>query len=1410
MKFQYFLGKPAALIAIIAILLVGGEKYTKSKALVVKYTSKVPLSEISLTAISLKTKQHSLTHQNVLPAVVPLNKISPPAVVAVISGGAIAAIVLLGGLLIIVVGSGLIFLYKGRIVISQNQVGIVIKKFTLNSSHPRLSANRQFALHGEAGIQAKTLEPGQHWGYWSWMYEIIKVSVIHISPEEIGLVEAQDGESLPPGQAFGRVVNCDNFQDEKAFFENGGQKGKQQAIITAGTYRINTKLFHIRKGAITHISPEEIGLVEAKDGKPLPPERTFGRVTNCQDFQNLKAFFDQGGQAGKQLAILTAGTYQINTELFHIRKVPVIHISPEEIGLVEAKDGESLPPGQTFGRVVDCDHFQNASEFFRKGGQKGKQLAILRNGTYRINTELFKLHKVPVTKIPTGYIGLVEAKDGESLPPGHTFGKIVDCNDFENGEAFLQKGGQAGKQLGFLRAGTYYINTELFHVHTVPVTKIDAEEIGLVEAKDGVPRPPGQNFANIVECDNFQNGQAFLEKRGQSGKQLAILTTGTYQINTELFNIRKVPVTKISPDEIGLVEAKDGKPLPPGHTFGKIVDCKDFQDGQAFLENGGQMGKQLAILKAGIYQINTELFNIRKVPVIHILPGQIGLIEAKEGAAIPRERTLAKVVDCDNFQDAEAFLKNGGQKGKQLAILTAGNYYINTDIFTVITAANAVEHGMKSEDLRVYIVDSDHIGIVTTLDGIPLPEGEIAAPIVEGHEKFQDGQKFIDAKGYRGLQVEVITEGDWNLNPWFVRVEQVPQTVINSDEAGVIISYVGKEPDLDNQEDSNQNGNNQNDFFQKLVEQGYRGVERIPLMAGKYPINTRIKRVEIVPIHEIVLNWTDEEKPPSNYDAGLSALKVSSKDKFSFEVEFTQVLKIAPENAPKMVRRIGSQAIEEPNLAVSNSSKTKKKYAAIRNLVTRVLAPMVSAYFQDSAQEYNALDFANKRGERQTEAETYIKTALNNYGVEAHGTFISKIDLPTELDKSIQKLTQEELKRDVIQQEQLTEIENRKLVEEKEKTRTQGQLIAGERNLQIAKLAAEENIEKAKAQAQAEQLAIETLGKRLDIETEQKERLSEIEVNAFRQRIQALSPEIYGQIEQSKSWADALGKIKITYPEIFMGGAGNSSGGMDAFSGISQLIQLDHLNILREQISGRQAAKQLPNSQPPERIGGAYIEENLPARATELRCPVVLLLDTSSSISSECLNELIKGIATFRREIEQDNSASRCVEVAVITIGGSAQVVQNFATINKFSTPSLIAGGTTAMGQGIELALNNIENCQSTYENQGIQLYRPWIFMIAGSTPSDSWQNAAKRIGQAVEDRKLNFFAVGIQKVDMNILSQIAHRSTPPVMLDGWKFQELFCWLADALKRVSTSGVGGNVGLPPISTWARTDGVYRQ
>jgi uncharacterized protein YegL len=208
----------------------------------------------------------------------------------------------------------------------------------------------------------------------------------------------------------------------------------------------------------------------------------------------------------------------------------------------------------------------------------------------------------------------------------------------------------------------------------------------------------------------------------------------------------------------------------------------------------------------------------------------------------------------------------------------------------------------------------------------------------------------------------------------------------------------------------------------------------------------------------------------------------------------------------------------------------------------------------------------------------------------------------------------------------------------------------------------------------------------------------------------------------------------------------------------------------------------------------------------EPRCPVVLLLDTSGSMSGSPIAQLNAGVSIFKQETQQDTTASLRVEVAIITFDSSVHLLQDFVTIDQFNPPSLTASGSTAMGQGIQMALSKVESRKAEYKSNGIQYYQPWIFLITDGGPTDSWQSAAQQVRQADAERIISFFAVGVKGADLGILSQIAPPNTPPIMLDGLKFPELFRWLSDSMKRVSSSKVGsGMVSLPATSGWASTN-----
>jgi uncharacterized membrane protein YqiK len=193
--------------------------------------------------------------------------------------------------------------------------------------------------------------------------------------------------------------------------------------------------------------------------------------------------------------------------------------------------------------------------------------------------------------------------------------------------------------------------------------------------------------------------------------------------------------------QVGIVVKKFGRrSLPPGRLIALT----------------GEAGYQADTLAPGLhFGYFRWQYRVLKMPVVVVPQGEIALVVAADGAPIPAERILGKIVDSDNYQDARKFLANGGEKGRQLGIVTAGTYRLNLALFTIITSATAEQHDMQPEQLRLHRVQPDMVGIVTTLDGQPIEAGEIAGPVIPGHENFQNAQAFLDGSGRRGLQEQI-------------------------------------------------------------------------------------------------------------------------------------------------------------------------------------------------------------------------------------------------------------------------------------------------------------------------------------------------------------------------------------------------------------------------------------------------------------------------------------------------------------------------------------------------------------------------------------------------------------------------------------------------------------------------------
>ena len=490
-------------------------------------------------------------------------------------------------------------------------------------------------------------------------------------------------------------------------------------------------------------------------------------------------------------------------------------------------------------------------------------------------------------------------------------------------------------------------------------------------------------------------------------------------------------------------------------------------------------------------------YNVQKESVIIISQDEIGLIIANDGAAIPPSRILGKVVESENFQNTRQFLMNGGEKGRQLAVLTTGTYRINTALFTVITSQNAPTHGMKPEQLRVYAIRADQVGIVATLDGTPIEGGEIAGPIIAGHQNFQNAQVFINGGGRRGLQEQVMLSGSWNLNPWFVQVEQVPMTEVPIGYVGVVISYVGASH-TDVSGESFTHGN--------LVSRGDKGVWVESLQAGKHPLNTKIMKIELVPTTNIVLNFTERFQGEHGYDSSLAALKLLSFDGFSFDLEVFQVIHVGSMDAPKVISRLGS----------------------MQNLVDQVLRPIVGNYFRNSAQEYTILDFLSARSERQAEAAEYVRQALRAYDVQAVDSLIGLISPPPQLMQTLteRKIAEEQEKTYVTQR--AAEVQRQELVRETALANIQKEVVTAEQGVNIAKLQAAAAIEQANGEAESIRLT------------------GDAKADAYAAGVNALGSQSYTALQLMQVIGDR--QVRVV-PDVSVSGS-NGSGLMDAMMGM--------------------------------------------------------------------------------------------------------------------------------------------------------------------------------------------------------------------------------------------------------------------
>ena len=576
-------------------------------------------------------------------------------------------------------------------------------------------------------------------------------------------------------------------------------------------------------------------------------------------------------------------------------------------------------------------------------------------------------------------------------------------------------------------------------------------------------------------------------------------------------------VVFVPEDRIGLVTKKfvllgANKEIPAG----RIIATK------------GEAGFQAQTLAPGIYfGLWVWQYEIRLQPFVVVPDGAIGLVMAKDGKELTQGAVLARKVESDMFQNAESFLLNGGQKGRQAAYLTPGTYRINAFLFDVSLA-------------KVTQIKENMVGIVTTLDGAPLPEGQIAGRMIEGHKNFQDADAFLANGGSRGLQPHVILAGSYFLNTWFVHVEEIPMTEIAIGSVGVVISYYGEEgEDLSGSDFKHGN----------IVRKGCKGVWAEPLGPGKYPLNTYILRTELVPTTNLVLNWANARSEAHQLDKHLSTITVRSKDGFPFNLDVSQIIHIPMTEASKVIARFGN----------------------MNNLVSQVLEPTIGNYFRNSAQDSDVIAFLSTRKERQASAREHINKVLDQYNVNGVDTLIGDIAPPESLMKTLTDRKIAEEQKVTYDTQRMAQETRQDLEKQTAIADMQRQIVEADQGVQIAERVADSTVKKAEGDAQSVKLNAAAEAERTKLiagaeaqriqmtgsaEAEKILAIGKANAEAYELQVKAMGGDNFTRTKI----AETLGREKVKLiPDILITGGSGGGDNNGALSGLLGLRLMEEL-----------------------------------------------------------------------------------------------------------------------------------------------------------------------------------------------------------------------------------------------------------
>jgi regulator of protease activity HflC (stomatin/prohibitin superfamily) len=463
-----------------------------------------------------------------------------------------------------------------------------------------------------------------------------------------------------------------------------------------------------------------------------------------------------------------------------------------------------------------------------------------------------------------------------------------------------------------------------------------------------------------------------------------------------------------------------------------------------------------------------------------------GIVIRKFGPDLPSDRVVAA----------------NGEKGPQATVLGPGWHFGYWPWLYDLTLVPTVT------------IPQGSLGIVSALDGMPLPANQVYAPVFAPLERLLDGSHFLkEGKGFRGPQLAVLTPGRYRYNPRLFDIQPRPMLTVDAGEVAVIKSNTG-EPYKPTAGDDVEVVNGT-----ALTPDGFRGIWRTPKLPGQYYLHPDAYSVIKVKTTNRTYVYQDKHWQ----------IRVRSKDGFTFPVDVRVSVSISSVDAPHLVALLGN-----PDQVMKDDQEDEE----ISVMEARMILPVIRAVFRNVAETMNALQFVNSRSVVESDATAAVRAELARNRITTEGVFVGNIELDETEAGKVLLATQTD--REVALNQQATFKEKEAAEEARARFVLAQEEAEQQKNLASAKykvLVAEQEAKAREASALGEARAITITG--------------EARKTAYEMVAQTIGADGVTLLESLKLVAE--GNIQIT-PQVMVSG-GASSG--DALSGtmLARLLQ---------------------------------------------------------------------------------------------------------------------------------------------------------------------------------------------------------------------------------------------------------------